>query len=98
MEGQPEPHLGDSNVSSALTNAGLKDKSKDLWSLKLCALYLAKCADLLRWSPPHMLLPTPGSSGGTHPLPTPGSLGGTCPLPAPGSSGGTRPLPAPVSS
>lgn len=36
------PHFGRANVSLALMTIGLNDSSKDLWSLKLWALYLAR--------------------------------------------------------
>lgn len=47
---KPRPHFGSSKVSLALIVVGLKDKSKDLWSPKLWALYFAKRANLVRCS------------------------------------------------
>lgn len=40
-------YFGSSNVSLALITLARKDKSKDLWSQKLWALYFAKRADFL---------------------------------------------------
>lgn len=50
-------HFGGLYLSLALRMVGLKDSSKDLWSLKLWARYLARCG--LR-----RLRPSPGASGG----------------------------------
>ena len=50
-------HCGGLYLSLALRMVGLKDSSKDLWSLKLWARYLASCG-------PRLPRPTPGASGG----------------------------------
>lgn len=61
---KPGPHLGSSNVSLALMVVGRKDRSKDRWSPKLWALYLAKCASFPRRTCSNAPLSASGASEG----------------------------------